>query len=68
MKKKNFLIPIIMLLISVKSFAETLEDDGPPTDDPALPISTWIPFFLIIAILFSFFYFRNKINTSNTLK
>ena len=71
MQIKYFYFILFSLLTSFTSIAndfDKYEDNNgmPPNDNPPLaPIDDWVPFLLMIAILFAFYSIRNKNRVTN---
>ena len=62
MKDKLFILSLLLTQFAV--FAQ--DDDLPITDDPPLaPIDSWIPVFVVFALVYGIFYLKNKRNAVN---
>lgn len=63
--KEKFLL-LMFLFVQLSVFAQ--DDDGPPTDDPPLaPIDAWTTLFLLLAVIYTAYYFSGKIKHQNKL-
>ena len=72
MQIKYFYFILFSLLTSFNSIANDFAQYGnnngmPPNDDPPLqvPIDDWIPYLIMVAILFAFYSIRNKNRVTN---